>query len=532
MVRRLNVDGDAQGDTAGHGGEHRAVFVYQTGSYEYWATYFSRGDFLSGQFGENFTVDDMSDDDVCIGDRYRIGGALFEVTQPRVTCYRVGIRMGDMAALLVAHGRPGFYFRVLEEGEVEAGDDIVKVASGPERMSVSEIDALLYKPGHPLDRIERALRIPALSPGWQRSFRALLAEKRDNPTTGNAGLAGRGGPPPSWSGFRPFRVTSRVRESEDVITLVLETSKGQSAPPAQAGQYVVLRLQPASAPALMRCYSLSGEPGAPRYRVSIKRDGHGAASSYIHDVLKVGDMLDVSAPRGRFTLRPTDGPIDLMSAGIGATPVLSMLKALAAERSTRRIWWIYGARSASILLRRKRGRCSASLSTRTGTYATVPRVPGIDRTWISMPADASISMRTGRCRCRARLISTSAGLRTSRAISLLVSRRWACRRTIFIPSCSAPFRPLLQVLLPHRANDRMCLQALPAWGRSCRSAAVALPKGGIRASATCSKLPKLATSLCAGRVARVSATTAKPDSWRAAFATARARSSRRQTETS
>src|SRR6202008_3757035 len=119
-----------------------------------------RDDFTYGQFGENFTVDGLSDQEVCIGDRYRIGQALFEVTQPRVTCYRVGIRMNEpqMAALLVAHGRPGFYLRVLEEGEVKAGDQIVQVAAGPERMNVAEIDALLYKPGHARDQLERALR--------------------------------------------------------------------------------------------------------------------------------------------------------------------------------------------------------------------------------------------------------------------------------------------------------------------------------------------------------------------------------------
>ncbi len=151
MVRRLNIDGDGQGDLAGHGGEHRAVFVYQIDSYHYWQSQLGRNDFTYGQFGENFTVDGLSDQEVCIGDRYRVGGALFEVTQPRVTCYRVGIRMEEpqMAALLVAHGRPGFYLRVLEEGDVEAGDEILRVASGPERMSVFEINALLYMPGHP-----------------------------------------------------------------------------------------------------------------------------------------------------------------------------------------------------------------------------------------------------------------------------------------------------------------------------------------------------------------------------------------------
>ncbi len=115
LVRRLNINGDGQGDLAGHGVEHRAVFVYQIESYRYWREQLGRDDFSYGQFGENFTVRGLADDQVCIGDRYRIGAAEFEVTQPRVTCYRVGIRMDDprMPALLVSHHRPGFYFRVL-----------------------------------------------------------------------------------------------------------------------------------------------------------------------------------------------------------------------------------------------------------------------------------------------------------------------------------------------------------------------------------------------------------------------------------
>ena len=162
-VGRLNIDGDGQGDLQGHGGEHRAVLVYQIDSYRYWERQLGRKDFVFGQFGENFTVEGLPDDEVCIGDRYRIGSALFEVTQPRVTCYRVGIRMDEprMAALLVEHHRPGFYFRVVEAGEVAAGDEIVKVSNGPERMSVAEADALLYLPGHSHAQLERALRIPA-----------------------------------------------------------------------------------------------------------------------------------------------------------------------------------------------------------------------------------------------------------------------------------------------------------------------------------------------------------------------------------
>src|SRR3954465_6377570 len=163
MVHKLNIVGDGQGDLSGHGGEQRAVFVYQMESYHYWERFLGRNDFVYGQFGENFTVDGLSDDEVCIGDRYRIGEAVFEVSQPRVTCYRVGIRMDEprMAALLVAHGRPGFYLRVLEEGDVRAGDVVTKTAGGSEAMTVAEINALLYLAGHDVAQLERALRIPA-----------------------------------------------------------------------------------------------------------------------------------------------------------------------------------------------------------------------------------------------------------------------------------------------------------------------------------------------------------------------------------
>ena len=124
-VGRLNLDGDGQGDLAGHGGEQRAVYVYQIESYRHWQEQLKRTDFVHGQFGENFTIEGLPDDAVCIGDRYRIGSALFEVTQPRVTCYRVGIRMNEprMPALLTSSGRPGFYLRVLQPGDVGAGDD-------------------------------------------------------------------------------------------------------------------------------------------------------------------------------------------------------------------------------------------------------------------------------------------------------------------------------------------------------------------------------------------------------------------------
>ena len=348
MVRKLDIDGDAQGDLAGHGGEQRAVFVYQIASYHFWESFLGRSGFTFGQFGENFTVEGLLDSEVCIGDRYRIGDAIFEVTQPRVTCYRVGIRMNEprMPALLVAHHRPGFYFRVLQEGEVGAGDDIVKITDGPERMSVADVDALLYLPGPSREQLQRALRIPALSKGWQGSFQAMLQQDLGSKTSvGNPGLATEE-PAPAWPGFRQMRVATIHKESESVTSFVLVPADKQSLSLFQAGQFVVLRLiiDPGKAPVL-RSYSLSDLPAAHHLRISVKSELKGIGSSFLCDRTREGDVLDVSAPRGSFTLRASQSPVVLLSAGVGATPVMSMLHALASEKSQREIWWIYAARN-------------------------------------------------------------------------------------------------------------------------------------------------------------------------------------------
>jgi ferredoxin-NADP reductase/MOSC domain-containing protein YiiM len=344
---RLNLDGDGQGDLGGHGGEQRAVFVYQIESYRYWQEQLQRKDFVYGQFGENFTVEGLTDDAVCIGDRYRIGSAVFEITQPRVTCYRVGIRMNEprMAALLTSSGRPGFYFRVLQEGEVGAGDEIVQVGAAAERMTVAEVNALLYSSNHPPDRLERALRIEPLSPGWRSSFEALLQSRTAGVASGNAGLAPAAAAHPVVPGFRPLAVTAIEHESADVLSLTMQSPDGQPVPAALPGQYVVLRLHPAAAgPPLFRSYSLSGPLSTERYRISVKIEPDGAGGTYLREHVRVGDSLDVSSPRGSFILRPGDSPVVLLSAGIGATPVLAMLYALSADRSPRHVLWLHAAR--------------------------------------------------------------------------------------------------------------------------------------------------------------------------------------------
>lgn len=342
MVRRLNIDGDGQGDLAGHGGEQRAVMVYQSESYDFWRTYLDRDDLRPGHFGENFTVTGLADDDVCIGDRYRIGDAEFEVTQPRVTCFRVGLRLNepDMPNLLVSQHRPGFYFRVITEGRVRAGDDIVRIHRGRHELSVAEVDALLYLPDRNFERLREATDVTALSPGWQQSFHDMLAAR-----DGADAAAPPIGVEPGWKGFRSLRVTQTCRESPQVLSIRLEADDHGPLPPALPGQYLTVKITGAGEPAPLRSYSLSDDSAAGHYRISVKREDHGVVSRWLHAHIQPGSVIAAAAPRGDFFLAEDGGPVILLSAGIGATPVLAMLHALSAAGSQRDIWWLHTTRN-------------------------------------------------------------------------------------------------------------------------------------------------------------------------------------------
>jgi ferredoxin-NADP reductase/ferredoxin len=214
-------------------------------------------------------------------------------------------------------------------------------------MNVAEIDALLYLPTHASEQLERALRIPALSQGWQDSFQAILQnQKNETPEQGNPGLTPPSGPPPAWPGFRQLKVSRINQESASVVSLTLTPADNRPLIAALPGQFIILRLQPKpNSPVLLRNYSLSDLPSADRYRVSIKLEENGAASTYLHTQVRLGDLLEVAAPRGNFTLQPGTKPVVLVSAGVGATPVLAMLHSLALEISPREVWWLFGARN-------------------------------------------------------------------------------------------------------------------------------------------------------------------------------------------
>jgi ferredoxin-NADP reductase/MOSC domain-containing protein YiiM/ferredoxin len=343
MVRQLNIDGDGQGDLAGHGGEQRAVMVYQTESYDFWKNYLHRDDLAPGNFGENFTVTGLADDEVCIGDRYRIGDAEFEVTQPRVTCFRVGMRLNEpaMPNLLVSQRRPGFYFRVITEGNVRAGDDIVRTRRGRHELSVADVDALLYLPHRNIDQLRKVVDVPALSPGWQESFHDMLATH----AAAAAKTAAPIGIQPAWNGFRPLRVSAICRESAQVMSIRLEADHHALLPAPLPGQYLTLRIPGAGDPPPLRSYSLSGELGAGSYRISVKREEQGSVSRWLHDHIQPGSVVEAAAPRGDFYLIEAVNPVVLISAGIGVTPVLAMLHGLSAAHSGREIWWLHTTRN-------------------------------------------------------------------------------------------------------------------------------------------------------------------------------------------
>ncbi|MBO0866790.1 MAG: MOSC domain-containing protein, partial [Mycobacterium sp.] len=306
---------------------------------DYWKTYLNRSDLSPGFFGENFTVTGLADDEVCIGDRYRIGDAEFEVTQPRVTCFRVGMRLGEpeMPNLLVSHHRPGFYFRVIAEGQVRAGDAIVRTRRGRHELSVADVDALLYLPDRNFEQLRKAVEVPALSPGWQQSFHDMLTAHESTA----AATAGPIALEPGWHGFRPLRVTATHRESPTVLSIRLEIDDHTALPPPLPGQFLTIKFPGAGDPTPLRSYSLSGDPAAGDYRISVKREDHGQVSRWLHAHIAAGSVLQAAAPRGDFYLTDDTTPVVLVSAGIGVTPVLAMLHTLAAAHSSRRIWWLH-----------------------------------------------------------------------------------------------------------------------------------------------------------------------------------------------
>lgn len=349
MVRTLNLDGDGQADLNVHGGPNKAVYVYDMAGYRYWEQELGRDDLTPGYFGENLTVEGMPDDRVHIGDLFRIGEALLEVSQPRVPCFKLELKMNrpGFSRQFLASGRLGFYFRVLEEGKVGSGDQIERVKTDPQQMSVRQIARLLYFDYGDLEQLRRAVQLPALSPSWRGYFEELLAKSAEAPQKPK--LASR-----AWPGFRTFVVDKKVPESLDISTFYIIPEDRVPLPVYLPGQHLTFKLEiPGQARPVIRPYSLSSGPcHEGYYSVTIKREPLPAdlvvasASNYFHDQVAPGTRLQVAAPRGDFYLEPQlETPVVLLSGGVGLTPMISMLNAIVHVGKKRPVWFVHGTRN-------------------------------------------------------------------------------------------------------------------------------------------------------------------------------------------
>jgi ferredoxin-NADP reductase/MOSC domain-containing protein YiiM len=348
QLRSLNFDGDRQADLSVHGGLDKAAYVYASEHYAYWRRELPDMALPWGTFGENLTTEGLNADTLQIGDRFRIGSAEVMVTQPRLPCFKLGLRFGrdDMAKRLLASGRFGFYFRVVAEGEIAAGDEVLLIERAKDSQALSEIARLYARDKDDLEALQRIIRVVALPDDWRDFFKEQIQRV-------GAHVRQPAAQRPAWPGFRFFILRAKVRESQDVSSFHLVPEDGQPLPPYLPGQSLTVRLAvPGVERPVIRSYSLSDAGQSDHYRLTIRRIGSrtgvkaGLASTYFHDRLVVGDRIEVKAPAGTFTIdaRQTDQPVVLIGGGIGITPLLSMLKYIAAEEAHREAWLLYGVR--------------------------------------------------------------------------------------------------------------------------------------------------------------------------------------------
>ena len=345
-VRRLNIEGDGQADLKVHGGRDMAVYAYPVEHYPHWEKALGRSTFPHGQFGENLTVEGLLEDSVRVGDVLGVGTSRLQVTQPRIPCYKLAMRMdqgADFPGRFQDSGRLGFYLRVLEEGEIGAGDTIELLERDAESATITEfIEIYLHRSSDPVS-LRRILAARDLGDAWRVSFEQMLQKAQPTPTA------------MGWEGFRTFVVDRKAPESDTITSFYLRPKDRKPLAPHRPGQFLSFRLDiPGQPQPVTRTYTISDAPHESYYRVSIKREPApadqpqvppGLSSNYFHDQVEPGSELIVRAPRGDFWLDPqVDTPVVLLSGGVGLTPMISMLNSIAAQNAGRTVWFIHGVR--------------------------------------------------------------------------------------------------------------------------------------------------------------------------------------------
>jgi len=355
-LRSLNFDGDRQADLSVHGGPDKAAYVYPSEHYAYWRREFPGMELPWGVFGENLTTEGLDEGALQVGDRFRIGSAEVMVTQPRLPCFKLGLRFGrdDILKRFLASGRLGVYLRVVTEGEIAAGDELLLTERARDSLAVSEITRLYARDKDDLEGLQRMIRVAALPEDWRDFFKERI--EHVGATVRQAAVQRPAPQRPAWPGFRPFLLREKLRESDDVTSFHLVPEDGQALPPYLPGQFLTVRLAiPGVERPVVRSYSLSDAARPDHYRLTVRRIGArrgepqvkaGLASSHMHDRLAVGDRIEAKAPAGLFTIDTSrqDQPVVLIGGGIGITPLLSMLNGIAAAETPREAWLLYGVR--------------------------------------------------------------------------------------------------------------------------------------------------------------------------------------------
>lgn len=308
-------------------------------SYDYWTRQLgiAREQWAGCYWGENLMLSGLDEHTLRIGDRLQVGSsAVFEVTSPRIPCFKLAWRLGQPDSFLhdlVESGRTGFYLRVVVAGEVTAGDEVVVHSPPTAGVAVAELSQLLHHEEAAPEQLAAALAAPALGGQAATMIRNRITQQTE------AVRCRRG----RWTGWRRFTVTEITRESPETCSFHLQpVDKGQLAE-FRAGQFLTVRVPAAAGQAVTRTWSLSDyEEGGSVYRLTVRRSPGGRGSVLLHDAVRVGDVLDVRSPAGAFVLdRSTVFRVVLISAGIGVTPVLAMLKAHARRPEPSPLLWIH-----------------------------------------------------------------------------------------------------------------------------------------------------------------------------------------------
>lgn len=342
-VTTTGIVGDRQADLNVHGGPHKAVYVFGRSGYVHWQEVLNRR-LPAGTFGENLTIDDLTEDEVRIGDLLVCEGLILQVSEPRVPCFKLTMKIDagpDFSKRFLEDGRVGFYARVLHEGTIESGSLLVHYGRDNKSPTVREFIRATHDPSATLDELRRAQRSRGLSPAWK----AQLAKRSSGLLLASRGKA--------WVGDRRFCVARKEQESESAISFYLSPLDGTSLPVYLPGQSLSLRLDISGQGEVVRNYSLSrSRPHENCYRITVKREPApmgsenlppGVASNFLHDVVEAGRELVVRAPSGRYFIDESDDvPLVLLAGGIGITPLFAMLESAAATGRTATL--VYAAR--------------------------------------------------------------------------------------------------------------------------------------------------------------------------------------------